>query len=75
MTLKQTEDTVEKVREGNLINRINEVNETEEPSRENEKISAEENLQLDAETKELKDEILRKILQIKFTNTKDRQTL
>ena len=44
MTLKQTEDTVEKVREGNLINRINEVNETEEPSRENEKISTEENL-------------------------------
>ena len=75
MTLKQIKDTVEKVREGNLINTMNEVNETEEPSRENEKISAEENLQLDAETKELKDEILRKILQIKFTNTKDRQAL
>lgn len=75
MTLKQIKDTVEKVREGNLINTMNEVNETEEPSRENKKISAEENLQLDAETKELKDEILRKILQIKFTNTKDRQAL
>lgn len=75
MTLKQIKDTVEKVREGNLINTMNEVNKTEEPSRENEKISAEENLQLDAETKELKDEILRKILQIKFTNTKDRQAL
>ena len=75
MTLKQIKDTVEKVREGNLINTINEVKETEEPPRENEEISEEENLQLDAETKELKDEILRKILQIKFTNTKDRQAL
>ena len=44
MTLKQIKDTVEKVREGNLINTMNEVNETEEPSRVNEKISAEENL-------------------------------
>ena len=44
MTLKQIKDTVEKVREGNLINTMNEVNETEEPSRENEKISGEENL-------------------------------
>ena len=44
MTLKQIKDTVEKVREGNLINTMNEVNETEETSRENEKISAEENL-------------------------------
>ena len=44
MTLKQIKDTVEKVREGNLINTINEVKETEEPPRENEEISEEENL-------------------------------
>ena len=37
-----------------------------------EKVAAEEPLEPDAETIKLEDEILRKILQIKFTNVKDR---
>ena len=51
------------------------INETEEIPRENENVTAEEAVELDEETKELKDEILRKILQIKFANTEDRERL
>ena len=57
------------------MNSINEVNETEEPPQEYENITAEETVELDAETKELKYEILRKILQIKFTDIEDRERL
>ena len=57
------------------MNSINEVNETEEPPQEYENITAEETVELDAETKELKYEILRKILQIKFTDIEERERL
>ena len=66
---------MDQVRRGIQINSINEVNETEEPPREYENITAEETVELDVETKELKYEILRKILQIKFTDIEDRERL
>ena len=73
--LIKMKDAGEQFRQGNQINTINEVNETEEPPRENENVTAEEVVETDAETKELKDEILREMLQIKFTNVEDIEML
>ena len=60
MAPEQIQDTVKKVREGNQINTINEVHETKEPPPKYENVMAEETVVLDAETKELKEKILRK---------------
>ena len=78
MTPEQIKHTVEQVRQENQISTTNEVNETKEPPRENENITVEVTVKLDAETKELKDDNLdkrRKILQIKFTNAEDTERL
>ena len=75
MKLEQIKDTVEQIRQGKQIKTITEVNKTEESSQENENVMGKESVKLDAETKEVKEEIWRKILQINFTSIEDRERL
>ena len=78
MTPEQIKHTVEQVRKENQISTTNEANEIKEAPQENENITVEVTVKLDAETKELKDNILdkrQKILQIKFTNAEDTERL
>ena len=64
-------DTVEQIRQGKQIKAITEVNKTEESPRENENVMGKESVQLDAETKEVKEEIF----QNNFTSIEDRERL
>lgn len=57
MKLEQIKDTVEQIRQGKQIKTITEVNKTEESSQENENVMGKESVKLDAETKEVKEEI------------------
>ena len=75
MPIEQIKDTEKQVKQGNQINTINEVNEIEEQPWENENVTGDETLDLETEAKELKDEISRKILQIKFSNIDDTERL
>ena len=71
MKLEQIKDTVEQIRQGKQIKAITEVNKTEESPRENENVMGKESVQLDAETKEVKEEIF----QNNFTSIEDRERL
>ena len=62
---------MEQTRQGKQIKAITEVNKTEESPRENENVMGKESVQLDAETKEVKEEIF----QINFTSIEDRERL
>lgn len=75
MAPQQIKDAVERIRQENQNNTINKVNETEKPPRESENLTAKETVDFDAKTNKLKDKILRKIFQIKFTNIEDRGRL
>ena len=74
LTLEQIENTIKQIRQGKEINQQNQNPEMEQPQ-ENTRDISEEREELGAETKEMKEEILRQIIQLKNTDIEDRQKL
>ena len=74
LTLEQIENTIKQIRQGKEINQQNQNPEMEQPQ-ENTRDMSEEREELGAETKEMKEEILRQIIQLKNTDIEDRQKL
>ena len=64
LTLEQIENTIKQIRQGKEINQQNQNPEMEQPQ-ENTRDMSEEREELGAETKEMKEEILRQIIQLK----------
>ena len=71
LTLEQIENTIKQIRQGKEINQQNQNPEMEQPQ-ENTRDMSEEREELGAETKEMKEEILRQIIQLKNTDIEDR---
>ena len=74
LTLEQIENTIKQIRQGKEINQQNQNPEMEQPQ-ENTRDMSEEREELGAETKEMKEEILRQIIPLKNTDIEDRQKL
>ena len=71
---EQIENTIKQIRQGKEVNQQNQNPEMEQPH-ENTSDMSEEREELEAETKEMKEEILRQIIQLKNIDIEDRQKL
>ena len=74
LTSVQIENTIKQIRQGKEVNQQNQNPEMEQPQ-ESARDMPEEREELDAETKEMKEEILRQIIQLKNLDIEDRQKL
>ena len=74
LTSVQIENTIKQIRQGKEVNQQNQNPEMEQPQ-ESARDMPEEREELDAETKEMKEEILRQIVQLKNLDIEDRQKL
>ena len=72
LTPEQIENTIKQIRQGKEVNRQNQTPEMEQ-LQENTRDMPEEREELDAETKEIKQEMLRQIIQFKIIDIEDRQ--
>ena len=72
LTPEQIENTIKQIRQGKEVNRQNQIPEMEQ-LQENTRDMPEEREELDAETKEIKQEMLRQIIQFKIIDIEDRQ--
>ena len=71
---EQIENTIKQTRRGEEVNQQNQNPEMEQPQ-ESTRDMPEEREEFDAETKEMKEEILRQIIQLKNVDIEDRQKL
>ena len=71
LTPEQIENAIKQIRQGKDVNQQNQSPEMEQPQ-ENAGDMPEEREELDAETKEMKEELLRQIIQIKGIDIEDR---
>ena len=74
LTPEQKENTIKQIRQGKEVNQQSQNTEMEQPQ-ENKRDMPEEREELDAEIKEIKEEILRQIIQLKNIDIEDRQKL
>ena len=74
LTPEQIENAIKQIRQGKDVNQQNQSPEMEQPQG-NAGDMPEEREELDAETKEMKEELLRQIIQIKDIDIEDRQKL
>ena len=74
LTPEQIQNTIKHIRQGKEVHQQNQYPEMEQPQ-ENTRDMPEEKEELDAETKEMKEGILRQIIQIKNIDIEDRQKL
>ena len=72
LTPEQIENTIKQIRQGKEVNQQNQIPEMEQ-LQENTRDMPEEREELDAETKEMKQEMLRQIIQFKIIDIEDRQ--
>ena len=74
VTPEQIENTIKQIRQGKEVNQQNQNPEMEQYQK-NSRDIPEEREELDAETKKMKEEILRQIIQMKSIDIEDRQKL
>ena len=72
LTAEQIENTIKQIRQGKKVNQQNQNSEMEQLQG-NTRDMLEEKKELDAETKKMKDEILRQIIQLKNIDTEGRK--
>ena len=74
LTPEQIENTIKQIRQGKEVNQQNQNPEMEQPQ-ENTRVMLKEREELDVETKEMKEELLRQIIQLKNIDIEDKQKL